>query len=33
MMKAEQPVLKNMESLSSVFPTPKLIDILNPYVK
>ena len=33
MMKAEQPVLKNMESLSSVFPTPKLIDILNPCVK
>lgn len=33
MMKAEQPALKNMESLSSVFPTPKLIDILNPCVK
>ena len=33
MMKAEQPVLKNMESPSSVFPTPKLIDILNPCVK
>ena len=33
MMKAERPVLKNMESLSSVFPTPKLIDILNPCVK
>jgi len=33
MMKAEQPVLKNMESLSFVFLTPKLIDILNPYVK